>query len=52
MLPADELNSLLESVHLLRNPANAQRLFAAIERSIQRDSQEIEGQTIQELCWE
>lgn len=50
MLPAEELNSLLETVHLLRNPANAQRLFAAIERSIKLDSQEMEGQTIEELC--
>lgn len=52
MLSAEELNSLLETVHLLRNPANAQRLFAAIERSIKRDSQPKEGQTVEELCEE
>ncbi len=52
MLPAEELNSLLETIHLLRTPANGRRLLAAIERSIKRDSEEIEGQTIEELCEE
>lgn len=32
-----ELNSLVETVHLLRSPKNAQRLFTALERSQQRD---------------
>ncbi|MEM6599285.1 MAG: type II toxin-antitoxin system Phd/YefM family antitoxin, partial [Cyanobacteria bacterium P01_C01_bin.69] len=32
-----ELNSLVETVHLLRSPKNAQRLFAALERSQQKD---------------
>jgi antitoxin YefM len=34
MIAADELASLLETAHLLRSPANAQRLLAAY-RSIQ-----------------
>ena len=33
MIAADELNSLLETAHLLRSPANAQRLLAALARS-------------------
>ena len=37
ILAESELNNLLESVHLLRSPANAQRLFAALERSKERD---------------
>lgn len=31
MIAADELSSLLESVYLLRSPANAKRLFSAME---------------------
>lgn len=33
MLPAQELRSLQETVHLLRSPRNAQRLFEALEGS-------------------
>lgn len=33
MLPADELSSLLESIHLLRSPANAKRLLGAIQKA-------------------
>lgn len=33
MLPAKELNSILETLHLLRSPANAQRLHDAIARA-------------------
>ena len=36
MIAADELSSLLEQLHLLRSPANAKRLFAALEWSQQR----------------
>jgi antitoxin YefM len=31
LIAADELSSLLESVYLLRSPANAKRLFSALE---------------------
>lgn len=31
LIAADELSSLLESVYLLRSPANAKRLFSAID---------------------
>jgi antitoxin YefM len=30
LIPADELNSLLETAHLLRSPRNAQRLMEAL----------------------
>ena len=33
VLPAQELSSILETLHLLRSPANAQRLFRAIARA-------------------
>ncbi|WP_019506618.1 type II toxin-antitoxin system Phd/YefM family antitoxin [Pleurocapsa sp. PCC 7319] len=39
ILPAEELIALTESLHLLRSPKNAQRLFAALEESIARDAQ-------------
>jgi antitoxin YefM len=39
MISADELSSLLEQVYLLRSPANAKRLFAALEWSQQRLSE-------------
>ena len=35
LIPADELNSLLETAHLLRSPANAKRLLAALRRAKQ-----------------
>ncbi|MBP8252295.1 MAG: type II toxin-antitoxin system Phd/YefM family antitoxin [Herpetosiphon sp.] len=31
LIAADELNSLLETAHLLRSPANAQRLLSALQ---------------------
>lgn len=33
MIAADELSSLLETAHLLRSPANAQRLLTALARA-------------------
>jgi antitoxin YefM len=33
LIPAEELSSLMETVHLLRSPANARRFLAAIEDS-------------------
>jgi antitoxin YefM len=38
ILPAEELTALLESLHLLRSPRNAARLFDALEESIARDN--------------
>ncbi|MDJ0569361.1 MAG: type II toxin-antitoxin system Phd/YefM family antitoxin [Pleurocapsa sp. MO_192.B19] len=52
MLPADELASILESLHLLRSPENAKRLFAALEESIARDNLPLESipdHTLEEL---
>ena len=33
LIPADELESLMETAHLLRSPANAERLLAALARA-------------------
>lgn len=34
LIPADELNGLIETAHLLRSPKNAQRLLTALERAV------------------
>ena len=34
LVAADELAGLLETAHLLRSPANARRLFQALERAL------------------
>lgn len=46
MIAADELSSLLETVHLLRSPKNAARLLAAIA---QTETQPGEPQSIEDL---
>ena len=35
MLPAAEIESLLETAHLLRSPRNAQRLLSSIQRALE-----------------
>ena len=40
LLAADELSSLLETVYLLRSPANARQLLAALETSRSWDRSE------------
>ncbi|HIJ88351.1 MAG TPA: prevent-host-death protein [Desulfuromonadales bacterium] len=34
LIAADELQSLVESAHLMRSPKNAERLFSALERAL------------------
>jgi antitoxin YefM len=36
LVAADELSSLLETAHLLRSPANAERLLRALSRARQQ----------------
>ncbi len=50
LISKQELDGLLETVYLLRSPANAQQLFKAIEESKQMDNSAIEPQSIQDLC--
>jgi antitoxin YefM len=38
LVSADELSGLLETAHLLRSPANAKRLLAALRRAQTKDS--------------
>lgn len=46
MIAADELAGLLETVHLLRSPANAERLLTVLARVKQRT---IQPQSLDEL---
>ena len=46
LVAADELRSLRGTVHLLRSPANAHRLFAALARSQERS---VEPRSMDEL---
>ena len=49
ILAASELSSMLETLHLLRSPANAKKLFAAMERADEIEGVQVESQTIEEL---
>lgn len=39
LLAADEFDSLLETAHLLRSPANARRLLAALAQALRDEGQ-------------
>lgn len=49
LIAADELQSLLETAHLLRSPVNAERLLTALGRAQQQTAL---PQTLAELCAE
>ena len=49
MIAADELSSLLEQLYLLKSPANAKRLFAALEWSQQRLGESPTHTTVEQL---
>jgi antitoxin YefM len=48
MIAADELQSLLETAHLLRSPKNAQRLLAALARARTEDLSPMSIQALEE----
>lgn len=39
MVAADELESLVETAHLMRSPKNAQRLLVSLERALKRNGE-------------
>ena len=49
LIAKEELDSLLETIYLLRSPANAKNLFQAIEESEQMDETKVESQSIEDL---
>ena len=52
VIKAKELSSLVESLHLLRSPSNAQKLFEALQRSYERDNNPPATENIEMLCEE
>ena len=50
LISKEELDSLLETVYLLRSPANAKDLFKAIDESKQMDEATVEPQSVEDLC--
>ena len=53
ILAADELSNILETLHLFRSPANAQKLIAAMERADAIDNEpEAKSESLAELCQE
>ena len=46
LIAADELESILETAHLLRSPKNAERLLTALRRAQQRT---LEPSTVDDL---
>ena len=53
ILAADELSNILETLHLFRSPANAQKLLSAMNRAdaIENESQ-VKSESLAELCQE
>lgn len=52
MLSAQELSSMMETLYLLKSPANARKLLAAMERADELEGVEIQSQSLSELCEE
>jgi antitoxin YefM len=39
LIPAEELRALEETVHLLRSPKNAQRIFRSLQRALDQEGE-------------
>ena len=52
IIAASELSAMMESLHLLKSPANARKLFAAMERADELEGVEVESQSLEQLCEE
>ncbi|MGF1542453.1 MAG: type II toxin-antitoxin system Phd/YefM family antitoxin [Pleurocapsa sp.] len=52
ILAASELQNMMETLHLLKSPANAEQLFAAMKRADELEEVEVESQTLEQLCQE
>lgn len=50
MIDAEELESLVETAHLLRSPANAERLLAALDRALKREGEPSLLETLRAEC--
>jgi antitoxin YefM len=52
ILAASELSNMMETLHLLKSPANAKKLFAAMERADGLEGVRVESQSLEELIKE
>jgi antitoxin YefM len=43
---------MMETLHLLRSPANAEKLLAAMERADKLEGEIVESQSLEQLCEE
>jgi len=51
LIPADELESIIETAHLLRSPANAKRLLRALHRADARKTPPFDGGRTSARAW-
>jgi antitoxin YefM len=52
IIAASELSNMIETLHLLKSPANAKRLFAAMERADELEGVRVESQSLEQMCEE
>lgn len=52
IIAASELSSMMETLHLLKSPANAMKLFAAMERADELEKVQVKSQSLEQLCEE
>ena len=52
ILAASELSNMMETLHLLKSPANALKLLSAMERADQLEGLDVESQSLEQLCEE
>jgi antitoxin YefM len=52
IIAASELSKMMETLHLLKSPANAKRLFAAMARADELEGVQVESQSLEQLCQE
>ncbi len=52
ILATSELSSMIETLHLLKSPANAKKLFAAMERAEALRDIKVESQSLEQLLKE
>ncbi|MGL5792921.1 MAG: type II toxin-antitoxin system Phd/YefM family antitoxin [Waterburya sp.] len=52
IIAASELASMMETLHLLKSPTNAKKLFAAMERADELEGVKVESQSLKKLCEE
>jgi antitoxin YefM len=52
IIAASELSNMMETLHLLKSPANAKKLFAAMARADKLEGVQVESQSLEQLCQE